>query len=288
VIGGRVGLARRVPLVVVALGLAACRERPRTSLTAALLGFADEASRTLALRLPASADAERQLRHLAGRARAAVALGGDPVDRLNHLVFDELGFRREVHDTSPELMLMPQVLVSRRGNCIGLSSLYLALGEALELPFEGVLVPGHLFVAYRRASDVRRVELLRRGEAMPRSWYVQKYHVPPQSPLYLRGLARDELLAVLRYNLANELRLRGRLREALVQYRAVIAVLGDHAEAHANLGLTHHLLEEHDAAERAYRRAALANPELPGLRRNLAELERDRRRKSRPAADGSR
>ena len=284
--GARVRFARRPLLLVALLALAACRERPRP-LAAALLAFSGEAALALRLQLPPSAETERRLRELAERARAAIARGGHPADRLNRLVFDELGFQREVRDPAPALMLLPRVLAGRRGDCIGLSSLYLALGEALELPLEGVLVPGHLFVAYRRASDVRRVELLRRGEAMPRSWYVQKYHVPPQSPLYLRGLARDELLAVLRYNLANELRVRGRLREAVVQYRAVVDVLADHAEAHANLGLTLHLLGEHDAAERAYRRAALAAPELPGLRHNLAELERARTAASRPARAGS-
>jgi regulator of sirC expression with transglutaminase-like and TPR domain len=220
--------------------------------------------------------APRRMTRLVALARARVGdrRGERALEALRRLVFDELRFRREVDDDHLRFTLLPQVLASRRGGCLGLGGLYLVLGEALDLPLRGVLVPGHFFVRL----EPHNVELLKRGRQMPRSWYVRKYAPPSGNPLYLEtGLDRRQASAVFRYNLANAHRSAGDLRAALALYRDVVRVLPGFAEAQANMGLTLHRLGRLDEAEQAYKRALRANPALDGLEQNLKALRAARR-----------
>jgi regulator of sirC expression with transglutaminase-like and TPR domain len=243
--------------------------------TRGLLDLSDEARRA-GIAPDGLADRRTTLRRLGSLARETRARidGGDhPVDALNQVVFEERGFRRDVEDLSLETTLLGRVLERRRGSCMGLGGLYLALGESLDLSLGGVLVPGHFLVRYKGERGRRDIELLKRGREMPRKWYRDRYQVPEGNPLYLqRALSAEETLAVYRYNLANELRARGRHRTALEHYRRVVARLPGFAEAWANLGLTLQKLKQRAHAERAYLKARAANPRLEGLERNLKLL----------------
>jgi len=244
--------------------------------TAALLGLAEErAPGSLPPR--ARAAAEARLARLVARAERALAPRdrGDALGRLNRLVFAEAGFRRVVEAPPPEAMLLASVLERRQGSCLGLSGLYLALGEQLELALAGVLVPGHFFVRSGGAGGGRNVELLRRGERMPDSWYREKYGVPAESSLYLRDLTPAQSIAVFRYNLANELRDKGRHERAIAVYRKVARALPGFAEAWANLGHCLQRLGRLAEAREAYHRARAAHPDLPGLSENLEALEKE-------------
>jgi tetratricopeptide (TPR) repeat protein len=124
------------------------------------------------------------------------------------------------------------------------------------------------------AAGVHNLELLRAGEVMPDDWYRQKYGVPRVGgAAYLRALAPAEVAAVLRFNLANQLRERGRLEPARAAYQRAAEEFPTFPEAHASLGLTLHLLGRLPQARQAYRTARTLSPTLPGLERNLAVLE---------------
>jgi regulator of sirC expression with transglutaminase-like and TPR domain len=266
------------PVAVLVL-LAACpRPRPAASRVApALLELADLARREVPVPLPLASKTRRRLDELVERARAAVGARKDRsgVDRMVRLVFGELGYKREIDDRTVMPSLLPWVLQQRRGSCVGLGTLLLVLGEELGLPLEGVLVPGHFFVRYRGPDGTRSVELLKDGQEMPERWYRERYPLPRGNPLYLRGLRAEETLAVLRYNVANALRERGKLARAVEEYRLVVEVLPDFAEAQANLGLAFHKLRDYPRAEQAYRKAARANPGLAGLHHNFEQLYRE-------------
>lgn len=200
----------------------------------------------------------------------------DRIGVLNRVIFDDLGFVREVDDQDPRFMRLPDVLASRRGSCVGLGTLYLALGERLGLRLDGILVPGHFFVRFADGALTRNIELLRRGEEMPELWYRTKYGIPVSgAPAYLRPLSRAEVLAVVRFNLGNDHRKRERLEEAEVMYARAAAAFPAFAEAHASLGLVRQLKGDLAAAKLAYRAAQAANPHLPGVDRNLRILERE-------------
>ena len=81
-------------------------------------------------------------------------------------------------------MLLPPVLQDRRGSCVGLGCLFLALADRLGLPAWGVLVPGHFFVQVREAGRACATwSCCAAGRPCPRAGTAQKYGVPsPPAP----------------------------------------------------------------------------------------------------------
>jgi regulator of sirC expression with transglutaminase-like and TPR domain len=262
---------RAFVLAAAALG---CRARPpagRWEFARAALALAERD------RPDAGERTERALRELAGiaeRVPAASAGVGAARRALRAVLFDELGFAREVTRTDLSFVLLPSVLRQRRGNCVGLGTLYLALALALELPASGVLMPGHFFVRVQEGAAFHNVELLKRGEAMPRDWYDARYPLPStarRTP-YGRSLSEREVLGVLEYDIGNERRRQQRIAEAKAAYARAAALLPDFAPAHASLGTMQHLLGEHAAARASYEQAQELDPGLRGLDQNVSLL----------------
>lgn len=77
----------------------------------------------------------------------------DKVRALNQLIFYDLGFRFPPHSSYcnqiDRFTFLPQVLESRRGVCLGVSTLYLCLAQRVGLPFEIITPPGHIFLRSR-------------------------------------------------------------------------------------------------------------------------------------------
>jgi len=279
---------RAVP--VAAATVAGCRRAtestPVTPLGRALLAAGEEFGATTRAEVDAGAT---ELSAIAARVRALLQqdAGRSPAAALNTVVFDTLGFEREVDDTDLRFVMLPSVLRNRRGSCVGLGTLYLALGDMLKLGMQGVMVPGHFYVRSDEAGGRRNVELLRRGEAMPDDWYRRRYPVAgaavssadTASPgTHGRVLVGDEVLGVIAYNVGQERRRLTRLPEARRAYQAAVRRLPDFAEAHASLGTVNHLLGDLPAASAAYEQARRINPRLPGLDKNLQLLDAELRR----------
>ena len=143
-----------------------------------------------------------------------------PVDVLNETIFTTLGFVREVDDADLRFVLLPTVLKDRRGSCVGLGTLYLALGEALGWPAAGVMVPGHFFVRIGERGRDRNVELLRRGEEMPDAWYRTRFPAEGgDADEYMRPLTLSEVVGVVEYDVGGDRRRRGKLIEARRAFR---------------------------------------------------------------------
>jgi tetratricopeptide (TPR) repeat protein len=222
--------------------------------------------------------AEAELRRIANDVRVAMERRPDaaPATVLNETIFGTLGFVREVDDTDLRFVLLPPVLRSRRGSCVGLGTLYLALGEMLNMPVEGVMLPGHFYVRVREAEHLRNIELLRKGEEMPDAWYETRFPIPGAgADEYARALLPAEVIAIVEYNVGNERRRQGRLTEARLAYERAALHFAGFAEAQASLGTTLHLLGELEPARARYQAARRANPYLPGLDRNIELLERE-------------
>jgi tetratricopeptide (TPR) repeat protein len=253
----------RVGLLALVL-LVGCHHRDPPPLTRALLAIGAPSKRER----DAADDA---LTAIAARVEPRLRAGEAPARALAAVVFDELGFQREVNEVDLRFQRLPLVLASHRGSCLGLGALFLALGERLGpahgFAVAGVLVPGHFFV--RVAGH--NVELLRRGEEMPDRWYLDRYEVP-DAPEYLRPLAPAEVLAVYDYNVGNDLTLQGRFADAAGAYQRAASAFPQFAEAQASLGRVHHLTGALNDARAAYESARAVNPHLPGLDRNLAVL----------------
>lgn len=237
-------------------------------------GGADDAQASRALKeLTRLADeAAGELERAPRRSPAAV---------ISELLFERWGFVREVTDTSLGFVFLPQVLERRRGSCVGLGTLFLALADALGQAAAGVMMPGHFYVRMQEPGQPRNVELLRSGEAMPDAWYVERFPVPGGSaPEYARPLSRAEVLGVVEYNVGNERRRQLRLADARAAFTRAVQGFPQLSEAHASLGAVEQLLGNLEAAAASYQRARDVNPHLPGVEQNLALLAAERHRSS--------
>jgi tetratricopeptide (TPR) repeat protein len=222
---------------------------------------------------------------MAKLARSAVSAspGRPPASVLSGLLFEQWGFVREVEVTSLGYVLLPSVLEHRRGNCVGLGSLFLVLAEVLGWSAAGVLMPGHFYARVLEATGSTNVELLRAGEAMPNAWYDRRFPIPGGAAReYGRPLTVEEVQGVVHYDVGNERRRQRRLPEAEAAFTRAARALPDLSEAHASLGAVQHLLGNLQAATASYRRAKEANPHLPGVAENLALLEAERAASSAP------
>jgi regulator of sirC expression with transglutaminase-like and TPR domain len=222
-----------------------------------------------------------ELERLAHGARAelAAAPGRSAAGVLSQLLFERWGFAREVEDRNLGFVFLPSVLEKRRGSCVGLGTLFLALANAVGVTACGVMMPGHFYVRTVERGQARNVELLRGGEAMPDAWYAQRFPVPGGSAHeYARPLSTAEVLGVVDYNLGNERRRQRRLSEARAAFQRAIRAFPELAEAHASLGAVEQLRGNLTGAAASYRRALEANPHLPGLQQNLALLTEELRR----------
>jgi len=199
---------------------------------------------------------------------------GDIAADITAVVFGELGFAREIESTATRFFQLSSVIRDRRGSCLGLGALYLAVGERIGAPLDGVLLPGHFFVRTRGPGQ-HNVELLRRGEAMPDDWYRSKYGPwPAAGSAYFRPVSPTELAAIHWYNRGNDLRKSGDLGAALAAFARAARDFPEFAEAHASLGAIKQLRGDFIGAAACYREAARVWPDLPGLAGNLELLRR--------------
>jgi tetratricopeptide (TPR) repeat protein len=227
---------------------------------------------------PARADAARAEDEAAPAALAALAVvvrqrlanHQTPASAIVGAIFADGAFVREVDDKDLRFVLLPSVLAARRGSCVGLGTLALALAERAGVAGRGVVAPGHFYVEIAEGARWRRVELLRGGEELPDDWYRARYGTPG------RAISAREVLGVVAYDVGNERRRQGRLPEARRAFERAVAEFPTFAEAHASLGATLQLEGALDAAAEAYARARALDPNLPGLARNLELLEAER------------
>jgi regulator of sirC expression with transglutaminase-like and TPR domain len=259
------------------LGLAACAchgsKAPPLSFARAALKLARDAGQASAEQESSSISelcriaklAETELQKAPGVASGRV---------LSRLLFDQLGFAREVTNSELRFVLLPNVLQGRRGNCVGLGTLFLALSQALGWTANGVLMPGHFYVRLQEHGQPRNIELLHRGEAMPTQWYSGRFPVPGGGAReYGRPLTETESLGVIAYDVGSERRRQLRFEDARRAFVHATQLFPEFAEAHASLGATLQVLGKLDEAAASYQIARNMNPHLPGVDRNVAILE---------------
>jgi regulator of sirC expression with transglutaminase-like and TPR domain len=265
-------------LALLCLCLAACTQpaaAPATPLTEALLAHASVWSDRQAATRANSDFARAELDRMAAQVREWHVR--EPKTSMHTLlrrvVFEQNHFVREVDDQSLRYVFLPSVLDARRGSCVGLGSLYLALGERLGLDMHGVIVPGHFYVRLREQGQLHNIELLREGEELPDAWYRERWPITTASHAYARPLRAAEVEAVLLFDIGNDQKRAKRVPQAERAFSQAAERFPDFAEAHASAGSMAHILGALDRAQAAYAAARAADPLLAGLAENLALLQ---------------
>lgn len=98
------------------------------------------------------------------------------IREINRFIFQEMQFRfppQSLSVTDIDLYtFLPSVIDSRQGVCLGVSILYLALAQRLQLPMEIITPPGHIYVRHRTDERVINIETTARGIDLPSEVYL--------------------------------------------------------------------------------------------------------------------
>lgn len=225
---------------------------------------------------------------------------------MNEYLFGEQGFTSVDNADNPEDLFLHTVLDKKRGYCLSLSVLYLAVGERLGMPLYGVVVPGHFFVRYDDGTKRYNIETTSKGAIVEDQHYIDKFKPPHRdTTLYMKNLTPKQTLGCFFNNLGNSymdvgdiekafevlqkavqinpllheanmnlgnIYLRKQMPfQAIRQYENALAILGDDAKTLNNLGSAYMQLKEYPKAESCYRSAVNLDPAYWDVRRNLAQ-----------------
>ncbi len=216
---------------------------------------------------PVAAEIDR----LAARLGPALADRTHPrrvVAALNRFVFEEEKFAYDAAPGNTENYLPARVLARRRGNCLGLTVLYLALAERLGLPLRAVYMPSHCFLRYEDRGARINIETAAKGAAWDDARYAQMFGVTKDRP-YLRSLGTREAIGVYLKSLGAARSREGREEVALALYRHAERCAPGLPDVPYNEGVSYQKMGQLDEAIARYRRALALDPGLAAARDNL-------------------
>jgi len=217
---------------------------------------------------------EREIARLAERLRpevSGVADGDRVVDVFRRILLVEEGFTYDKSASNPQNYLLEAVLARKKGNCLGLSMLWLAIADRLGLPFQGVYVPSHCFVRYEGKEVRRNVEFAESGASWKDDRYRREFRIRPGRP-YLFSLSSAEMLGVFLKSLGAGYSRKGREEDALRLYTEAGRLYPGLPDAHFNAGVSLQKMGRLDEAAGKYRRALDLDPEMAAARDNLSIL----------------
>jgi len=167
-----------------------------------------------------------------------------------------------------KLILLHSVLDAKRGNCIGLSMLYLSLTERLNLPIYGVVVPYHFFVRYDDNRTKINIETTSKGESVSGDDYTTHFQIPTGT-LYLVNLNKKQTVGCFLSTLGGVYSQQGKLDEAIAKYKTAISINPNYPDAHYNLGNACKEQGKLDEAVVEYKIALIINPNCAKAYGNL-------------------
>jgi len=99
----------------------------------------------------------------------------EKVRTINDYIFSELRFRFPPHSLMAKEIdvytLLPSVIDSRLGVCLGVSIMYLSLAQRLDLNLEVITPPGHIYVRLNE-GEITNIETTARGIDVPSERYL--------------------------------------------------------------------------------------------------------------------
>jgi tetratricopeptide (TPR) repeat protein len=149
----------------------------------------------------------------------------DKIDAMNRFVFDQMRFRFPPHavwaEEVDEFTFLPAIIDSRRGVCLGVSTLYLSLAQRIDLPLEIITPPGHIYVRYNDGQKVINIETTARGIHLPSEAYLGM-NAKPFEPRSIR-----EVVGMTHFNHASVLWQKGDYKAGLAAYMRAGETLGE-------------------------------------------------------------
>jgi regulator of sirC expression with transglutaminase-like and TPR domain len=182
---------------------------------------------------------------------------------LNVRFFGPAGFTGISDTAAPEGSSIAAVLENRRGTCVGLAIVYLAMAQRLGLDAHAAATPVHLFVRVRLPDGVRNVELMEGGIHLDDDIYRRRYRIDPaaiEAGVFMRDLTDEETVAHLLSNQGVAFSKQGKPRKALERYRKALKLHPKLVAAWYNYGIDLVNLGRLKKAQAAFDRAISIYP----------------------------
>ena len=100
----------------------------------------------------------------------------ETINAINTLIFEKLNYRFPPHAEWIENIdiytFLPSVMDSRKGVCLGISTLYICLAQRLGIKLEMITPPGHIFVRFNSSEKIINIETTARGIHIPSDEYL--------------------------------------------------------------------------------------------------------------------
>ncbi len=274
---------------------------------------AETGCETLCQPADAAAGLRMRIGSLGDRLRESLGDVAGPSGRvtaLNRFIFDSLGLKPSQDLKDPDNLLLGRVLDRKRGYCVGIASLYLALSERLGLSIHAVATPSHVFLRYDDGTTRINIETLQNGASIPDEEYIRDERIPEVSirhGVFMRNLTADEFLAqvhnnlgviyserkeyaeaakqygqaldrnpglpVVYYNYGNDLLARSDYRRAARLFSKSLRLFPTDVWALNNRGLARMKLGKPGKAKRDFEEALRIDPTFGAARKNLEALE---------------
>lgn len=185
------------------------------------------------------------------------------INTINEFLFDELGFTY-VQTGNLEDLYLNKVIDRRKGNCIGLSILYLSIAERLRLPLFGVNIPEHIFIRYDDGVQRINIEMGHKGMSLSDTFYVthsierfDKKSV--ENGCFLANLNKKEVISNVFLNRSKIRREGGNHRGALDDCNKAILLNSRNPGTYCNRGVIFEKLEMVSEAIKNYNQAISLN-----------------------------
>ncbi len=190
---------------------------------------------------------------------------------INEYLFDELGFGAVQQADDPNDLFLHSVLKNRRGYCLSLSILYLAIGERLGLPLYGVVVPGHFFIRYDDGEVRFNIETTSKGGSAPDEHYIDKFNVPEhrENSIYMLNLNPLQTIGCFFNNLGNSYLAVGNTAQAQLALEKAVRINPSLVESRTNLGNIYLQTDRIDDAISEYKYSLKFNRNDAGTHNNL-------------------
>ena len=177
-------------------------------------------------------------------------------------------FRQERFAYQKAAHPMDGVLEQKRGNCLSLSLLYLAVSRELDLPLRGVSVPKHAFLRCEDAAKPFWIEPSMGGILVSDSYVRGRYGGKGKTPPKL--LSHLELIGLVLSQTANDLALKGDRKRACTLFARAAELAPRNGENYNNWGSCLLTLDRNPQAAAMLARAVECDPSNLGARSSWA------------------
>ncbi len=161
----------------------------------------------------------------------------EKIQAMNRFIFDQMHFRFPPHSAYAENIdrytFLPSVMDNHLGVCLGVTAMYLAIAQRLDLPLEIITPPGHIYARFRSGETQINIETTARGVHTEDETYLSIQN----STLQERTL--KEVIGMTHVNLASTYLYKGEFAKAAHAYEKAKPYMPDDPMVRELLGYSY-------------------------------------------------